>query len=74
KKRISGEGGHISNAEAAGLLASAFRKRLKWASLAHLSEQNNSPMRALETHRDILGDNVEICVAGRYGISDLLTL
>ncbi|MBU8923257.1 MAG: MBL fold metallo-hydrolase [Bacteroidales bacterium] len=74
KKRITGDGGHISNIEAAGLLLPAFSQKLKWASLAHLSEQNNDPQTAIDTHRDVLGNNVELSVASRYRVSSLLSL
>jgi len=66
KRRIRGPGGHISNIEAAELLAAAAGKRMKWACLAHLSEQNNRPELALRTHRRILGDKLFLTVAGRY--------
>ncbi|MCK4537801.1 MAG: MBL fold metallo-hydrolase [Candidatus Krumholzibacteria bacterium] len=74
KKRITGDGGHISNIEAADLLSPAFGRKLKWASLAHLSEQNNDPETALDTHRNILGNNVELSVASRYRVSSILSL
>lgn len=74
KERIKGRGGHISNIEAAGLLAPAFRKNLKWACLSHLSEQNNDPQTALATHRSILGDDVSLNMASRYEVSPLLSL
>ena len=71
KRRVRGPGGHISNIEAATLLAAAG-KRMSWACLAHLSEQNNHPDLALQTHRDILGRRLGLHVAGRYGPSQLL--
>ena len=45
KERIEGPGGHISNLEAAELLLKAASKRMKWACLAHLSHDNNTPRR-----------------------------
>ena len=74
KNRIKGRSGHISNAEAAGLLSPAFRDRLKWACLAHLSEQNNTPRTALDTHRNIIGSGAELSVASRYGVSSVFSL
>lgn len=47
KDRIQGPGGHLCNVEAAGLLAPVAGKRLQWACLAHLSEENNDPHLAL---------------------------
>lgn len=66
KRRIRGCGGHISNVEAAELLNAAAGKRMKWACLGHLSEQNNNPALALQTHRGILGERFPLYVAGRY--------
>ncbi len=75
KRRISGPGGHISNAEAADLLAEALPAgRLRWACLAHLSEENNDPAVALATHRRRLPDDLPIYVAGRHGPSETLEL
>lgn len=43
KARIKGNGGHISNAEAAGLVAGLAGNRLRRVVLSHLSEENNRP-------------------------------
>lgn len=70
KKRIKGDGGHLSNTEAAELLAESAGGQLKWACLGHLSENNNTPERAMETHRKILGRSFDISnlhIADRYG-------
>lgn len=74
KRRIRGEGGHISNSEAAELIRAASEGRLRWACLAHLSEQNNSPPVALRTHREIVGERVPLCVASRYGVSEVFEI
>jgi phosphoribosyl 1,2-cyclic phosphodiesterase len=67
KRRIRGPGGHLSNVEAAVLLNGAARGRLRWACLAHLSEHNNCPQIALETHRKIIGEErLHLHVADRY--------
>jgi phosphoribosyl 1,2-cyclic phosphodiesterase len=66
KRRIGGPGGHLSNAEAADLVASHAGERLRWLCLAHLSEENNDPDVALSTHRRALGSELEIRVASRY--------
>jgi phosphoribosyl 1,2-cyclic phosphodiesterase len=73
KKRIQGPGGHISNLEAAGLLL-RWGKRLKWACLAHLSEENNHPDLAIETHRGILGGKLALHVAGRHAETCILEI
>ncbi|HEB74860.1 MAG TPA: MBL fold metallo-hydrolase [Nitrospirae bacterium] len=64
KERISGPSGHLSNIEAAELLADAAR--LKWACLVHLSENNNLPGIALSTHRRIVGPELVLHTACRY--------
>jgi phosphoribosyl 1,2-cyclic phosphodiesterase len=72
KRRIQGPGGHISNIESAELLCSG--KRLRWACLSHLSEQNNDPGIALKTHQGILGRGLQLYTAGRYSSTGLLSL
>ncbi len=70
KRRIKGPRGHISNIESAELLAAG--RRLKWACLSHLSEQNNDPGLALRTHNDILGGKLTLFAASRYAATGLL--
>ena len=70
KERIAGPAGHISNVEAAELLAAS--KRMKWACLGHLSQDNNTLDLALATHRKILGDRLPIFVATRYEVSEVM--
>ncbi len=48
KERVRGNHGHLSNAQAAELLATAGTSRLKGLVLAHLSQENNHPDLALE--------------------------
>jgi phosphoribosyl 1,2-cyclic phosphodiesterase len=43
KARILGDRGHLSNAQAAGLLARLDRSRLRKVAAAHLSRRNNRP-------------------------------
>jgi len=75
KQRISAGGGHLSNVEAASLLRDSAGERLKWACLAHLSEQNNNPRLAVATHRRLLAPAaVPIHVASRYDVSQVLKL
>jgi len=77
KKRIRGKGGHLSNDDAAILLRDTIEEpqdngRLQWACLCHLSEDNNSPEVARETHQRLLGDLLPIHVASRDDVSDML--
>ena len=75
KQRIKGPGGHLSNLEAAELLRRASEaKRLKWACLSHLSEQNNHPDVALRTHRSVLPGGVTLYTADRYEVSEIFSL
>jgi phosphoribosyl 1,2-cyclic phosphodiesterase len=74
KNRIRGPRGHVSNREAARLLRDCASSRLQWACLGHLSEKNNRPELALGTHREALGDALPLLVAGRYGVSPVLTV
>jgi phosphoribosyl 1,2-cyclic phosphodiesterase len=74
KNRIRGPRGHLSNDESADLLSCAVGKQLRWACLAHLSEQNNTPERALEVHRRVLGYGLPLYVASRYEVSPVLEI
>ena len=74
KRRILGRGGHISNHEAADLLKTAAPDHLQWVCLAHLSEQNNDPELARETHRRMLSDRFPLHLAGRHRASAVLTV
>jgi phosphoribosyl 1,2-cyclic phosphodiesterase len=66
KRRISGPGGHISNKDAADLIADHASERLQWVCIGHLSEENNTPEKALATHRHRLGCFLPIGIASRY--------
>lgn len=72
KQRIQGPRGHLSNREAAELLQAG--RRLQWACLAHLSKNNNSPERALRTHREIVGSGIPLHVASRYEATGILKI
>jgi phosphoribosyl 1,2-cyclic phosphodiesterase len=65
KRRITGAGGHISNREAAELVARHAGAKLQWLCLAHLSAENNTPALALACHREALGHALPIHVASR---------
>jgi phosphoribosyl 1,2-cyclic phosphodiesterase len=64
RRRIRGRGGHLSNHDAARLIAESAGTRLQWVCLAHLSEENNYPQLARQTHADAFGDRFPIHVAG----------
>lgn len=71
KQRIRGNQGHLSNEQAADLLYSSLGPRLKQVVLAHLSEENNRPSRALAAARNALvragaEDRVQVRAGSRY--------
>lgn len=74
KRRIRGDGGHLSNEDSAKLLKRFASARMKWACLCHLSEENNEPERAKAIHERILGDDFPIHVASRYDASEIYEL
>ena len=74
KERIRGPQGHLSNLESARLLQCAHRERLKWACLAHLSDENNDPEIALNTHHEILGPQFPLKCADRRTCTEVLHL
>lgn len=69
KARITGRAGHLSNAEAAGL-ADRFGRRLRWLALSHLSEQNNTPAKALATAKAGIARPVPLFVASRHEVGE----
>ncbi len=76
KRRIVGTGGHIDNTESANLIKHYTDDRLKYLLLSHLSENNNTPALALETHNKIYeGKNTfELILAPRYSYSQILSI
>ncbi len=70
KVRIKGQGGHISNLEAASLLRES-RQRLQWACLSHLSGENNSPEIALQSCRAHLPEDFPLFAASRTAVGDM---
>lgn len=55
KQRIAGPRGHLSNRQAAELLARLDRSRLAWVAAAHLSRGNNHPQLARRALAEVLG-------------------
>ena len=74
KRRIQSPGGHISNHDAAELLSRAAPVNLKWACLAHLSEESNTPELAMQTHQSVLGNAFPIHCADRHAASEVLVV
>ena len=57
EERISGERGHLSNLQAATLLAECATPQLRHVWLCHLSEENNHPELARKTAEAVLRDH-----------------
>lgn len=72
KQRIAGPAGHLSNSEAARLLCDAAPKKMQWACLAHLSNDNNTVAIALATHRKLLKQRMPLVVATRDAATEVL--
>jgi len=73
QERIRGKEGHLSNYDAAKLLAKAGVK-LRWACLGHISGDNNHPDVVRETHRRFLPARLPFTIAGRNEISEVMEL
>lgn len=73
QERIRGLHGHISNHEAADL-AREHGRGMHWIALAHLSDENNCPDLALETHRRQVGKTFPLRLASRYDVSEILEI
>ena len=54
KKRVAGDFGHLNNQQAAQLLATANTERLRQLVIGHISEQNNSLIRAQQSLGQVL--------------------
>lgn len=62
KRRVGGDWGHLSNAQAAGLLRGMDRSRLRTLVLTHLSEKNNTPELARAAVCEALDEDPDWCV------------
>lgn len=72
KQRVLSRSGHLSNEACGNLLADVTHSGLKHVHLAHLSQECNTPEKALSVIRDILekhGINLDICTAPQERIS-----
>ena len=71
KARIRGEGGHLSNDEAAGLVGECARDRATWVAVAHLSQDNNTPELAVGAMRAAFGSTRSVFHASRARASEM---
>ena len=74
KRRIRGNGGHLSNLDSAKLVHQNASEKMQWVCLCHLSDQNNCPDTAIREHQNWLGDDFPIFVADRHDVSEMLTI
>lgn len=81
KQRVLSDVGHLSNERAGELLKNILDDRLKYIFLGHLSNENNTPMLAFNTVKDIISDtgaelngDLEMYVAPRYGVKRRIVL
>lgn len=73
KQRIQGRSGHLSNEDTADLLQQILHDRLSHVILAHLSEENNTAEKAIQTVEPVVnGSCVKIHVASQASGSHVL--
>jgi phosphoribosyl 1,2-cyclic phosphodiesterase len=81
KARIRSDHGHLGNHQTAEFLAENISDNLSTICLAHLSQNNNSPEKALQTLQQtftgkgiILGDHQQIMVLNRYAPTQMISM
>ena len=75
KQRIKGRTGHLSNADTKNLLCEIKHSALTHVALAHLSETNNTPQKALKEAREALSDvHVELTAASQNDCGEMLKI
>lgn len=78
QQRILSDNGHLSNEECARYLVKYIGEDTKYIYLAHLSDENNSPDKALETVKSIFKENDidfdEINIAYQKQRTDMIVL
>ena len=76
KRRIAGRGGHLSNDEAQATLRHLAGPELHTLVLAHLSEKNNTPERALAAAKETLAEldmeHVRVLIASQDEVGEAL--
>lgn len=74
KRRVGGEFGHLSNAQAVGLLHSVEKSALQHLVAAHLSEQNNCPVKVRALLGEALGREEGLRIADQASGFDWLAI
>lgn len=73
KQRVLSRSGHLSNEMCAQLLEEVVHDGLKHIHLAHLSQECNSPMHALEAIKKKIGESIPVSVAHQDHISQAVS-
>ena len=73
KERVISDQGHLSNKTTAKYLKKVIGKNTKLVVLAHLSEKNNTPEKALEAMQEVgIDKSVDIMIAKQYEESAII--
>jgi len=75
KQRIKGKQGHLSNEQAVNVIKKVYHPRLRNIILAHLSEENNIPIKAEKLMRDYLhsiNHDLQLIVSSQYESTKLI--
>lgn len=81
KQRVLSDFGHLSNDNCGKMLKDVVSSKVKHIFLGHLSSENNTPMlafdtvkRTLESEGVVIGGDVNMYVAPRYGVKRRITI
>lgn len=70
KQRVLGRNGHLSNEACASLLEDVMHEKLKHIHLAHLSQECNSPQKALSIVHERIGKTIPVSIAAQDQVSE----
>lgn len=77
KRRILGQQGHLSNIQSAEMLVGAVGDGTRHVTLAHLSQENNTPEKALDEAQTALsgaGKRPDVVPASQFDIGNIIKL
>lgn len=75
KQRILGDKGHLSNLDSSKYLSNFIGSATKFVVLAHLSEENNTPLLAeTEFKKKITNENIKLFIATQNERTDLIEI
>ena len=73
KERVISDTGHLSNKTTAKYLKKIMGDKTKYVLLAHLSEKNNTPEKALEAMiNEEIDKQARVLIASQYEMSEML--